>query len=365
MCFQLFTLFAMKNSNKLILILVILVIPIPVLADAGTPLMWMSMFQLVYGNLILGILEGIATAFIYKTKWPRSVLVMIGGNYTSFLVGFFLIGIFQNQLLDYLFDIRNVFAFWIGSLVILYFITVIIELPFFRWAFLKNERNWSRSFKLSVILNAITYTSMILLCLSESKYNFFTDLKINQSLLENKTQFELYSLNKEDVFKGNITGGREKILHISNDVYYPRFELNEDSMNLFVAGYQGHKIPVQKHVIDDSEKAYYDLTDQHYRGIYADFRDTSNRTWNATSGGWAIEGITIRESDSGETNYAFEVPWMEWSIGHISIIDNSELICIINDRIILLNKDTKEIAFIAKGSDYLVKRKSNFKHLPI
>ena len=30
--------------------------------------------------------------------------------------------------------------------------------------------------------------------------------------------------------------------------------------------------------------------------------------------------------------------------------------CMINDRIILLNKDTKEIAFITKGSDYIIKK---------
>lgn len=350
----------MKKLNRLIFLTIIIIIPQSILANAGTALMWMPIIQLILGNIIIGIIEGFFTALIFKTKWIRSILIMIAGNYVSWLIGNGLITVFQTYLIDSLFNLKSVFALWIISLVILFFLTVLIELPFFRWTFAKNERNWSKPWKLTLILNAFTYAAMIMFYLSASKYNFFTDLKINQSLLENKNSFELYYMNNGEVFRGKINSKIDKIFQIPEDIKYPYFQLKPDTSNktidLFIANYYGDTLLIQKSFIDENDKLYYPKLYKKYSRVFSDFRDTLNYDWDARAGSWAIEGLTIRDNFDNKENYAFEVPWMFWGIGQISIINNSELICVINNRIIILNKDTKEIGFITKGNDYIVKK---------
>jgi hypothetical protein len=258
----------------------------------------------------------------------------------------------------------SVFALWILSLIILYLLTVWIELPFFRWAFTKNDRLWPRSWKLSLIINAVTYTLMIFTYLSASKYSFFTDLKIDQSLLNNKTKFELFYTFKGDIYKGlikqNISG--DKIYQIPNTIKYPYLKLKEDSINksidLYLVNYYGGTLLLQKSFVESDNKIYYPSIYEKYNWTKADFRDTMHRDWKVSAGGWAIEGITFRDSNKTKQNYGFEVPWMFWGIGDVSILNDSEVICIINDRIVILNKDTKKVAFITKGNDYMI-RKNN------
>ena len=354
----------MRKINILILLLLFTLIPQTLSANAGTALMWVPIMQLIFGNILIGVFEGIIISVTFKTKWIRSVLIMISGNYVSWLIGNGVIYLFQNALIDSLFKLDNVFALWILSLIILYLLTVLIELPFFRWSFAKNNRLWSRSWKLSLIINAVTYTIMIFIYLSVSKYSFFTDLKIDQSLLNNKTKFELFYTFKGDIYKGlikqNISG--DKIFHIPNTIKYPNLKLNEDSINqsidLYVVNYYGDTFLFQKSFVESDNKIYYPNIYEKYNLINADFRDTAHRDWKASAGGWAIDGITFRDNDKTKQNYGFEVPWMFWVIGNVSILNDSEVICIINDRIIILNKDSKKVAFITKGNDYLI-RKNN------
>jgi hypothetical protein len=354
----------MRKINILILLLLFTLLPQTLLANAGTALMWVPIMQLIFGNILIGIVEGIIISVIFRTKWIRSILIMIAGNYVSWLIGNGLIYVFQNTLIDSLFKLDNVFALWILSLIILYLLTVLIELPFFRWAFTKNDRLWSRSWKLSLIINAVTYTIMIFIYLSASKYSFFADLKIDQSILNNKIKFELFYTFKGDIYKGLIKQDiyGDKIYQIPNTIKYPYLKLKEDSINqsidLYLVNYYGDTLLFQKSFVESDNKIYYPSIFEKYNWTKADFRDTTNRDWKASAGGWAIEGITFRDNDTTIQNYGFEVPWMFWGIGNVSILNDSEVICIINDRIIILNKDTKKVAFVTKGNDYMI-RKNN------
>lgn len=354
----------MRKNNILILLLLFILIPQTLLANAGTALMWVPIMQLIFGNILIGIVEGIIISVIFKTKWIRSILIMIAGNNFSWLIGNGLIYVFQNTLIDSLFKLDNVFALWILSLVILYLLTVLIEFPFFGWAFIKNDRFCSRSWKLSLIINAVTYTIMIFIYLSTSKYSFFTDLKIDQSILNNKTNFELFYTFKGDIYKGQIKQNisRDKIYQIPNNIKYPYFKLKEDSINqsidLYLVNYYEDTLLFQKSFVESDKNIYYPSIFEKYNWTKADFRDTTNRDWKASAGGWAIEGITFRDNDTIIQNYGFEVPWMFWNIGNVSILNDSEVICIINDRIIILNKDTKKVAFVTNGNDYMI-RKNN------
>jgi hypothetical protein len=352
----------MKKINKITLILTIIFIPQTILANAGTALMWMPIFQLMFGNLLIGLIEGFAVSMIFKTKWLRSILIMIGGNYVSWLIGNGLILVFQEFLIDSVFQLKGVFIAWIASLIILYFLTVIIELPFYNWIFSKGDRSWKRSWRLSLILNVITYTAMILIYLNVSKFNFFTDLKINQSLLDKDYRFELYLKQGRNIYKGKISNDfkQELVYKIPENYEYLRPLLIENSkdstIDLYLVNYNNDTLLLKDSFIEAKEKVFYPSLYEKYNWMKSDFRDTTNRDWKASTGGWAIEGLTIRDENEVKENYAFEVPWMFWGIGQVSIINQNELICEFYGRLIMMNKDTKEIAYITKADNYMIRK---------
>ncbi|NLT51858.1 MAG: hypothetical protein GXX85_13180 [Ignavibacteria bacterium] len=352
----------MKKRTILILLLIIFLIPQTILANAGTALMWMPILQLMFGNLLIGLIEGFAVSLIYKTKWYRSILIMIGGNYVSWLIGNGLILLFQEFIIDVAFQLKGVFVSWIISIVILYFLTVIIEFPFFNWIFKEENRSRKRSWRLSLILNVITYTAMILIYLSVSKYNFFTDLKINQSLLDKDYKLELYLKEGGNIYKGKISSDfKRKLVYKIPEKYknlYPSLIENpkDSTIDLFLVNYSNDTLLLERSFIETKDKVFYPIIYEKYGWVKSDFRDTTNRDWEASAGGWAIEGLTINDENELKENYAFEVPWMFWGIGQVSIINQNELICVIYGRLVIMNKDTKEIAYITKADNYMIRK---------
>jgi hypothetical protein len=80
-----------------------------ILANAGTPLMWVQMIHLAFGNLLLGIIEGVILKLAFKTKLPRAVGLMILANYASWIIGTALISFFQNTLINKTFELEYVY----------------------------------------------------------------------------------------------------------------------------------------------------------------------------------------------------------------------------------------------------------------
>src|SRR5688572_33298698 len=58
-----------------------------VLANMGTPLMWAPIWQLLFGNLLIGVLEGWLIAWLFGVRWRVAIPGMIGANYLSLIPG--------------------------------------------------------------------------------------------------------------------------------------------------------------------------------------------------------------------------------------------------------------------------------------
>src|SRR4051812_30634389 len=78
-------------SRKGVLLLALLLVPATACADAGTPLMWANLFHLFFGNLLIGLFEGVLTARIFRTGYWPSIVFLTGANYVSAAAGKILI----------------------------------------------------------------------------------------------------------------------------------------------------------------------------------------------------------------------------------------------------------------------------------
>lgn len=58
-------------------------------ADAGTPLIWAGMLHLTIGNALIGVVEGLLIAWLFKLPKKRCLLLLIPANYFSTWVGGF------------------------------------------------------------------------------------------------------------------------------------------------------------------------------------------------------------------------------------------------------------------------------------
>ncbi len=107
-------------------------LPAPAYANAGTPMMWASMLHLTLGNLVIGLLEGALLARIYKRNSAQTSGRMIAANYVSAFCGLLYLGFLNGRLYNLLVDkpLLHIPWFMLGSLVVAFAITVVVEWPF-------------------------------------------------------------------------------------------------------------------------------------------------------------------------------------------------------------------------------------------
>lgn len=351
---------------KKILLLFIVLIPQFVFANAGTPLMLLSALQLVFGNAILGLIEGLLVTKLYGVKWYRAVLLMVLGNYVSWIIGMLGIALLQEFFISFLPYLKGVFVAWVFSLVILYFLTVVIERPFYGWIFKKANRTSKALWKLSFGVNACTYTVMISIYLLVSSNTFFTDLTINQSILQESNKYELFLLKDNQLYKGDLSNSfRGHLIQAFPDSTTDiKLALDIDNKNapitLTISSKHGGVLYTQTPFSNNKNLIHYTGLLQQYTSLKTndtDFREFKHRHWSAINYSWAADGFKINYENNTSDHFAFEVPWMFWNVRNVSILNDNEMLILISNRLVLLNIKTKEIALVTTCNDYVIRKK--------
>ena len=161
---------SMRPSKLIWVIALLFGLPCVAHANAGTPLIWGGFFHLYIGNALIGILEGKLLKRMFHGKCFHAVVMMILANYFSAICGFFFRIFLQSRWVD-AWTLNN---FRINALllaIVLWLLTIGLELPFVRWAMEKSMRNWLKALKCSLIIQSISYILLIgwyILCGSNS-----------------------------------------------------------------------------------------------------------------------------------------------------------------------------------------------------
>ena len=113
-----------------------------ILANSATPLIYGTMFLLLGGNLIIGLIEGAILARMLDLKPVGAILAMIVANYISMIAGCMLFGMnFSPGILVTAIPVpigAAVLYYW--SLVVLSFaLSILIEYPFIRMSRVSEE----------------------------------------------------------------------------------------------------------------------------------------------------------------------------------------------------------------------------------
>jgi hypothetical protein len=362
-------------------ILVLLFLPSMVLANAGTPLMWAEGLHLVFGNLIIGIGEGLLLALLFKLPKLKSIVILIAANYFSAWIG----GLFlRGKIVDMLsINIYNAWKILWLMVAVTYVITLILEFPFVALV-LRKEAKWlTKSIKGSLIIQSVSYIVLFGWYYLASSVSLYTNINLvdlsSLSLPENLT---LYYISKSD---GNVymrplnKDNASKIYDLKSqnldDNLFVQPSADEpnrcDLAVSFVSGtrFEPFLTVIQKAFIPDTLAVCIETktSPPHYERDWTDFGDVpklysaKQSAWEFYTGYWPIEGLMGNRKDTKEKIYfALETPFVQWNIRNATHIPGDKVVFQLGpNQICIFDADTKSVALVTYGRGPIVTIKQN------
>lgn len=361
-------------KSLLILATIFLFLPGTASADVGTLLMIMGSLHLVFGNLLLGIIEGNLIAYIFKTKYLRSVVLLVVANYFSMIFGGLLMALLQLPMPD----IQNVhFLFWVAFF-ISYLLTLLLEWPFVFFSFEKSPERLVKSSKASLCVQTITYGLLIAYYLPVSSVNLITEFSaVSLSSLSPSENIRIYYISNKDgnVYSVKLNGeSKQKVfdLHSSNpgDHLYVILNSKEENTSSIVVPITSsdfrkanlieiRKIGANLATIDEKQ----DVENLHSRkhamldyGPIKKLPSVSESPWELETGFWPATGLDgINRQNKKEIHFRFETPLFSLYIRNGVMITGERVIFQFgNDQICLLDLNSKQAAKVINGRGFVV-----------
>lgn len=141
----------------------------PAWANAGTPMIWLEVYHLFFGNAAIGIVEGAILALVFRVRMLPAVAWMIAANYGSMVLGLSVLprvyGLFVETVFvdrDRLFAAPDALtATWCAAVVG----TILVELPGVFLALWQGKGPWrpfiGRAAAGAILVHAVSYSCII------------------------------------------------------------------------------------------------------------------------------------------------------------------------------------------------------------
>lgn len=346
-----------------------------IVANSGTPLMIFSTLHLLFGNALIGILEGWILARIFKLE-RRVFLMLISilANYFSMWMGF--------TGLSWL--LRNHFQQWLGEMplyrapailawlgIVTFLCSAILEWPFLVLPFLGQAHWLKRSFQSTWIAQTSSYALLVPIYFMISHISLYTRTILDPSLaFAAKNPAEIYFIASKDgnLYRIRIDGSKlEKVfdLNIKNDrtsrlvlkksaqdghvdIYFDPFSNNE-YLKLIC-----QQIPCRP--IVQAQQRWRDIEEQapgfinYFEGGGADLRDLDQRTLTIHTGPMPDDGLYV-EDETGRViwRFALETPFLSWDARDPWILPGGQVVFELGGQICLLDLKTRKLGLLALG----------------
>jgi hypothetical protein len=363
----------MKKSRYLLPILALAIYPSTASANAGTPLMWASMLHLVFGNAIIGLVEGLLLASIFKCPKRKSILILIGANYASAWVGGFLVAGYQPSLVDI--TIQNIQFWFLAFVVVAFVVTLLIEFPFFWFALGNREHHLRRALTATLAVNGISYVLLFGWYWMASGTSMLTQLEVvSADTMKLPEPYALYFLSTEgdQVIRmdPNDPDSKQTIskvtAHHRNDRLFVRprkdsgfdlfvhldSEVRGDAEESLLVESFSERAPVEWRIAEgqseEAEGTWFNC------GVVPSLAEESD--WEFRTGFWPVEGISgENEKMRGRVRFSLETPFAAWPTRNATHLNGDFLVFQLgDDQICLMHPESNKIALIARGKGPIV-----------
>ena len=355
----------------------LLLFPAIAYADAGTPLMWAGMLHLVFGNALIGIGEGLLIAKLYNVRKKVMVWIMVGANYFSMFFGHFLI-VWLSPKFEWVSLYEGWRFIWLGLLV-LFILTVFLEWPFVLLGLRKQKDRFKRSFQASALVQVLSYAIIVPWYILTSGASLYTGTRLDPSLsfVTNKNAV-IYFISTTDgnVYRRRIVDSKhQKVFDLSSLGEFDRLFVSQSEKAgfwdlyaviaamppkdaqkvLLMKEFETAAAPIPNETIDP--RGVHDT----WLNIWAatDLRCHEERDWVFNVGFWPVEGLRIRNSESGKTvRVALETPFLQWYVRNATVLPGDEVIFQLGDQICVFDRNSRKLGLITWGRGPVVVLKS-------
>jgi hypothetical protein len=359
---------SLTRPRCLVLILALALFPSTALANAGTPLMWASMFHLVVGNAIIGMIEALILGSVFKCPAGRVVPVIIAANYASAWLGAVLLAGRLRSLADI--TIENIQPWVAGFAAITFVVTLVIEFPFFWWALRPGERPLRNAVLATPLVHGISYALLIALYWAASGTSMLTQLEVVPAselklskpyslCFLTSTGDDVVKVNLNDLRSGPVIATLEADHH--NDRLFAR-RRGDLSFDLFAYLASDERDGGREVLIAESfftlapvEEEIAERHSDSIQGTWFNFGPVpsiaSGSAWEFRTGFWASEGLRGQNQETNEkVRFALEVPFAAWPVRNATHLEGGYVVFQLGkDQICLLHADSRRLALITRG----------------
>lgn len=361
----------MKRNRNILAISLLLAIPSVAQANAGTPLMWAGMLHLVFGNLIIGIVEGILLAKFFGLTKRKCIGLMVLANYLSAWLGGLVIGNAISKALPMgLYTAWPLFWFMV---LVTYILTLLLEVPFVVLAF-RGDPAWRRkSIRASFLVQSISYVALFGWYWLASGTSLYTETEVVElssiSLPENVLVYFI-SVDDGDVYEGSLREPQWKNIHDLNSsrrndrLFVKPSDTQTNSWDLMARlETDEHRKPEivtveERFAVVAAPSWRSTNTDPpQYEGSWFNFGqvpklgDAQSSLWEFWSGFWPIEGLRGTHATSEKrVHFSLETPFVAWSVRNATHLPTDKVLLQLgDDQLCVYDPETKRIALLTRG----------------
>lgn len=340
-------------------------------ANAGTPLMWVGAFHLFVGNMLIGLFEGSLLARFAKVRHGRAVGVMILANYLSaWLGGAVPLAKWGNLIPITIETLRP--WFW-GLVVVAFLVSCTLEWPLVRWACGPGERPWRRAWRMTLLVNGISYPLLFGGYWLVSGTGFLTGVEVvRPEEMPELAEYSLYYISRGgDVIERAIGSSDSRVI-ASLGIVGPRGRLwvrsrKDGGFDLMAAvenpatGEKRFETVRERFAqvagVTEIETRF---SDQPESMLWRSFGDAARlgpeSRWRISTGFWSAAGISGRNSASEEYfRLSLETQFVSWPAGCATHLKGDLVVFQLgDDQVCLLDPFRRRIALLARGQGPVV-----------
>lgn len=349
------------------------------LANMGTALMFISVFHLILGNLVIGLCEGALLAKFFHAPIRRSIGAIILANYASAWLGQFTMPVLSRGISAAMggATLDNIGVRLVTMTLVFFLFTLVVEYAFVRHALGPDARSPSKIMRATFVVNGISYLAMIGIYLFCSNCTLLTGTRRDSSLTWVPRDDRVWVYYIDDATDHLMRVHPDGSERSAVEAKVPAYSVDESRVTWLGGGFlAGHNEgdgsvtlrsspgPHQATEFTKLEIVYGPILGQTAVGE-GRFKDTdrapdcvgSALTFPGTvlncdifAGFWPPEGLVVRERDKPEARVAWDTPFESWAARSATELPNGLIVFAFHSRqIAIYNAETKTIGLLARG----------------
>lgn len=349
-------------------------LPTAAVANVGTPLMWAEGLHLLFGNLVIGVVEGVLLARFFRLSAGRSISLMIVANYVSAWVGFVWLNEWIVRQLE--FDLYNVWFFLWVMVGVSYALSLLLEWPFVAGCFRTTTGWFRRSVAASLVVQSISYVLLFSWYWTASRASLYTDMSIVRPTANPAPQnVQLYYIGDDgDVHLRDLADGKvEDVFDLNSSDPEDSLALrptptSETLWEIVVLRDSGdfnnpNCIPIGvafgRDSVPHKQEGGVETTERGARpggSPAARLGSARESAWELRAGFWPREGLLgVNSRTNSRVHFALEMPFARWAVRHVTLLPADKAVFQLGQRqICLVDLESRKTSLIAFGRGPLV-----------